>query len=110
MNASNYQELWEEICFILSKNIDPDMDEKQFEEKVIRSIEKLGWYEYKNEIRRQPMLQFGTKSSPIPALVVYDEEDQARISIELKRMSTDLSKAELNGQMKCSALEWVLSL
>ena len=100
MDTSNYQELWEEICFILSKNIDSSIGEKHFEEKVLRTIEKLGWHEYKNEIRRQPMLQFGKKSFLIPALVLYDQENQALISIEVKRPSENLSKANPNGQLK----------
>ena len=100
MDRSNYQDLWEEICFILSKNIDPTIDEKHFEEKVLRAIEKLGWREYENEIRRQPMLKFGTKSLPIPALVLYNQKNQALIAINVKRPSEDLSKADPNGQLK----------
>jgi len=100
MNISNYRELWEEVCFILSENMDPKIDEKHFEEKVLRAIEKLGWREYRNEIRRQPMFRFGTKDSLIPDLVIYGLKNQALIIIEVERPSEDLSKAESCGQLK----------
>ena len=100
MDRSNYQEIWDEICFILSKNIDPNINEKHFEEKVIRAIEKLGWREFKNEIRRQPMLRFGVKSTLIPALVLYDQKNQALVIIEAKKPSDNQSKTDPSGQLK----------
>ena len=38
-----YRDTWEEICFILSENINQNIDEKEFEKEVLRAIEKLGW-------------------------------------------------------------------
>jgi len=45
-------ELWNEICFLLSDSIKPDISEKDYENQVIRAIEKLGWREYTGEIKR----------------------------------------------------------
>ena len=37
------KEMWKEICFILSENVKPDISERDFENQVVRVIEKLGW-------------------------------------------------------------------
>jgi len=71
----NSNELWNEICFILSKNIKQDINERDFESQVIRAIEKLGWLEFKNEIVRQPTLHFG-RGTLRPDVVIYGKEKQ----------------------------------
>ena len=95
-----YRDTWEEICFILSENINQNIDEKEFEKEVLRAIEKLGWQEYKNDIKRQPILQLGRQGSIKPDLVIYGQEKEALVVVEVKKPDEDLSKVESIGQLK----------
>ena len=92
------EEQWAEICFLLSANVRPDISEKDFESLVIRTMEKLGWYEYKGEIQRQPNIQIGRKNSIRPDVVLYNSS-KALIVIEVKRPAEDLTKDESTGQL-----------
>jgi hypothetical protein len=100
MNKETIRVKWEEICFILSEKITRDITEKDFENQVIRSIEKLGWSEFKKEIKRQPVLQLGRKSTIRPDIVIYGPDRKAIIVIEVKRPAEDLAKDGSAGQLK----------
>lgn len=100
MQIPCYRDTWEEICFILSENINQNIDEKEFEKEVLRAIEKLGWQEYKNDIERQPVLQLGRQGSIKPDLVIYGQEKEALVVVEVKKPNEDLSKVESIGQLK----------
>jgi len=100
MESRDQQELWAEICFLLSENINPDIQEKDFESQVIRVMEKLGWFEYKGEIQRQPIIQMGRKNSIRPDIVISDPDKKSSIVMEIKRPIEDLAKDEATGQLK----------
>jgi hypothetical protein len=100
MTKQNYKELWEEICFILHERIRKDISEKDFEYQVLRSIEKLGWSEFKGEFEKQPVLPIGRKGSIRPDIVIYGPNKKALVVIEIKRPAEDLAKDYSAGQLK----------
>jgi len=92
-------EIWKEICFLLSYSIKPDISEKDYENQVIRAIEKLGWREYTGEIKRQPELKVGRSMTIRPDVAIYGLGDEALIMIEVKRPAERLSKEEPSDQL-----------
>lgn len=100
MQIPHYRDTWEEICFILAENIDQNIAEKEFEKEVLRAIEKLGWQEYKNDIKRQPSLQVGRQGSLRPDLVIYGQEKEALVVVEVKKPIENLSRDDSIGQLK----------
>jgi len=100
MNNLNYKELWEEICFLLFDNVSSNITEKDFESNVIRSIEKLGWREFKKEIKRQPIIPIGRQGSLRPDVAIYNSTGEAVIVIEIKRPTEDISKDDSINQLK----------
>lgn len=83
----NYSEMWVEFCFLLSENIRPDLSEKDFENQVVRAIEVLGWREFRNEIKRQPIVQIGRQGTIRPDLIIYGNDRKALIVVEIKKPS-----------------------
>jgi len=92
------KDLWNEICFILSDSVKREIDEKDYENQVVRAIEKLGWSEFNGEIKRQPELQIG-RGCVRPDLVLYGPDHRAAVAIEVKRPLENLSKEEPAGQL-----------
>ena len=85
MQQQNYQEIWQEICFILSENVKENVVERDFEHQVLRAMEVLGWREFKGEIERQISIQVGRQGVLRPDLVIYGDDKKALIVIEVKR-------------------------
>lgn len=100
MQSFHYHDTWEEICFILSKNVNQNIAEKEFENEVIRAIEKLGWLEYRGDIKKQPSLTLGRQSSIRPDIVIYGQQNEALIVVEVKRPVEDLSRYDSIEQLK----------
>ena len=92
-------EIWNEICFLLNGNIKKDISEKDYENQVIRAIEKLGWKEFTGEIKRQPEYKVGRKNKIRPDIAIYRADDEPLIMIEIKRPSEQLSKEEPADQL-----------
>jgi hypothetical protein len=84
---NNYSEKWDEICFLLSESINQNLPEREFENQVVRAIEVLGWREFKNEIKRQPLVQLGREGTLRPDLIVYGNDNKPIIVVEVKRPS-----------------------
>lgn len=99
-NEHYYKDVWEEICFILSDNINSNISEKEFESQIVRVIEKLGWKEYKKEISRQLTVQIGRQGSLRPDLVIHGTNNEALVVLEVKRPLEDLSNKESISQLK----------
>lgn len=95
----NANEVWKEICFLLSENIKPDILEKDYENQVIRAVEKLGWLEYTGEIVRQPEIKIGRKMRIRPDLAISGPDKNTLIVIEVKRPAERLSKEEPSDQL-----------
>ncbi len=97
---NDYAEIWDEICFLLSDNIKQSLSERDFENQVVRSLEVLGWREFKNEIQRQPSIQLGREGVLRPDLIIYDEDKKPLIVVEVKRPVEDISKDYVIGQLR----------
>jgi hypothetical protein len=100
MNDNDYSEMWAEFCFLLSENINPAFSEKDFENQVVRSLEVLGWREFKHEIERQPTIQLGREGTLRPDLIIYGNDKKALIVIEVKRPSEDIARDNIIGQLR----------
>ena len=97
---NEYPEKWDEICFLLSDNINQNLSERDFENQVVRAIEVLGWREFKNEIERQPTVQLGREGTLRPDLVIYDNNRKSLIVVEVKRPAEDITKDYVIGQLR----------
>jgi len=86
------KEIWNEICFLLSDNIKPGILEKDYENQVIRAIEKFGWREFTGEIKRQPELRIGRNVKVRPDVLVCEPDGNVLVVIEIKRPAERLSK------------------
>jgi predicted transcriptional regulator of viral defense system len=86
------QNIWREICYLLSDSIKSTIKEKDFETQVIRAIEKLGWLEYKNEIQRQPAVRYGRQKTMRPDLAINGPNNNTLVVIEIKKPSEDITR------------------
>ena len=100
MTPEKIAETWKEICFILSKSVSPTMNEKEYEYHVVKAIETLGWKEFKNEIKRQSVINIGHGNKLIPDLVVYGDKNKPLIAIEIKKPTDDLTKDGVYSQLQ----------
>lgn len=91
---TDYNEIWEEICFILSENVNAGMTENVYEQRVIMALEKLGWSQFKKEIQTQKSLTIGRQSTIRPDIVLYGSDHKALVAIEVKRPAEKLASLE----------------
>jgi hypothetical protein len=97
---SENSEKWDEICFLLSENINRNLPERDFENQVVRAIEVLGWREFKNEIERQPTVQLGREGTLRPDLIIYGNDRKSLIVVEVKRPVEDITRDYIIGQLR----------
>ena len=97
---NEYSEKWDEICFLLSENINHNLPERDFENQVVRAIEVLGWREFKNEIERQPTIQLGREGTLRPDIVIYGNDRKSLIVVEVKRPVENLKRDYVIGQLR----------
>lgn len=100
MQTQFHQEIWQEICFILSDSVKENINERDFEHQVLRALEVLGWREFRGEIERQISIQVGRQGVLKPDLVIYGEGKKALIVIEVKRPQEDISRDDSISQLK----------
>lgn len=100
METRHYQEIWQEICFILSDSVKENINERDFEHQVLRALEALGWREFRGEIERQISIQVGRQGVLKPDLVICGEGKKALIVIEVKRPQEDISRDDSISQLK----------
>jgi hypothetical protein len=100
MEQEKLREVWAELCFHLSDNINPSINEHVFEQKVLLTFEKLGWSQFKGELKVKPSLQIGRQGYITPDIVVYTPENKAVLVLEIKRPAEDLSKPGCIGQLQ----------
>ncbi len=91
---------WDEICFLLSGNINKNLSERDFENQVVRAIEVLGWREFQKEIERQPTVQLGRAGTLRPDLIIYGNNKKPQIVVEVKRPAEDVTKGYVIGQLR----------
>jgi len=99
MTQNSTNEKWHEICFLLSESIDSFIDEKKFENQVLRAIEILGWREFRGEIQRQPTFQFGSQGTLRPDFIICNQENKTLIAVEVKRPSEELTGSGMSQQL-----------
>ena len=91
-------EKWNELCFILSKSISPNLSETVFEQKVIQVFEKLGWSYFKGEISVQESIQIGSSSKITPDIIIKSNETNLFV-IDVKKPSVDLKNPSHQKQL-----------
>jgi hypothetical protein len=87
-----YRETWKEICFILSGQT--NVSESVYEQKVIMALEKIGWSQFQGEIKQQPSLPVGSRSTIRPDIVIYRPKGKALVAIEVKKPAEKITGFE----------------
>jgi len=100
MEQEALREIWSELCFHLSDSIKPNINESAFEHKVLLTLEKLGWSEFRGELKVKPYIQIGRQGQIIPDIVVYTPDNKAVVVLEIKRPAEDLTRAGCIGQLQ----------
>jgi hypothetical protein len=91
-------ELWQEICFTL-QDIPQHSNESYYEQKIIQSLEKLGWSRFKNEIVLKKNIQIGSSGRIIPDIIVKSLENNKSFVIEVKKPSVDVENKSHKRQL-----------
>lgn len=77
------KEKWNEITYLLSENLQTDLSEADFGQKVIQALRVLEWKEYKGEIEKEHSLQFGSVNKLRPDFIIKSD-DKRLFVIEIK--------------------------
>lgn len=95
MSEVQYKELWEEICFDLH-NSSNSMSEELYEQKIIMSLGKMGWKQFKGEIVLKQNIPVGSVQSIIPDIIVKSQDKNISFVIEVKKPSISLTENNRN--------------
>lgn len=87
MNSEN----WQAFNFILSENINPNINEQLFENKVIQAFGEIGWKEYSGNIKVRPSYRVGSVNTIEPDLVFRSDNYENLFVVEVKRPSIKLN-------------------
>jgi len=90
--------LWEEICYHL-KDVPPACKEELYEQKIIQSLEKLGWSRYVQEIVLKQKIRIGSHNRIIPDIIVTRLNNKEKFVIEVKRPSIDIKNQSHQDQL-----------
>lgn len=85
------REKWEEICFLLSENISPDISENNFEQNVIQALRVLDWKEYSGDVEIRPSFQIGAANRITPDFVIKSTDGRKLFVIEIKQPNIPLN-------------------
>ena len=91
-------DIWNEICFILSESIPSNTSEQVFELKVIQAFEKLGWSHFKKEISVRENIQLGSAGRITPDIIIKSLEKNLFV-VEVKKPSVDLMNSSFQDQL-----------
>lgn len=91
-------ELWQEICFILH-DISMSSGEELYEQKIIQSLEKLGWSRFRKEIILKQSHQLGSAGTIIPDIIVKSFDTNESFVIEVKKPSADIENTSHQKQL-----------
>lgn len=86
----NYNK-WNEICFLLSDNIQTDISENDFEQNIIQALRVLDWKEYMGDIQVRPSLPVGASNRLTPDFIINSTEKKNLFVIEIKQPSIPLN-------------------
>lgn len=84
-------EKWNEICFLLSDNIQTEISESTFEKQVIQALRVLDWKEYTGDLEIRPSLPVGAANRISPDIVVKNSEGRRLFVIEIKQPGISLN-------------------
>lgn len=84
-------EKWNEICFLLSENIRPDISENDFEQNVIQALRVMDWKEYSGDIEIRPSFQVGAANRIMPDFVIKSADNRKLFVIEIKQPNIPLN-------------------
>ncbi len=90
--------LWEEICYHL-KDVPSACREELYEQKIIQSLEKLGWSRYVQEIVLKQKIRIGSCNRIIPDIIVTRLDNSEAFVIEVKRPSIDIRNQSHQDQL-----------
>lgn len=99
MSDENAQEVWAEICFLLSEDLLPNVSESLFEQRVLLVLEKLGWSQFRKQIELHPSLPIGRQATIEPDIVMLDEQGRRRIVVEVKRPAEPIEETRYTQQL-----------
>lgn len=91
MNEIKDKELWKEICFDLCNSYST-MNEELYEQKIIMSLDKMGWKQFKGEIVLKQSIPVGSANSIIPDIIVKSRDKNISFVIEVKKPSIPLTE------------------
>lgn len=87
MNADK----WNEICFLLSENLQKDINENSFEQNVIQALRVLEWKEYLGDFDIRPSFQIGAANKITPDFVIKSTDNHKLFVIEIKQPNIPLN-------------------
>ena len=93
------KELWEEICFILHGDISPSISEEMYEQKIIQSLEKMGWSRFRKEIILKRSIQLGSAGRIVPDIILKSLHNNQSFVIEVKKPSADIDNFSHKNQL-----------
>lgn len=101
MENESLREIWEEICFHLSDNVNPNTNENVFEQIVLRTLLErlLGWSQFRGEIKVKPQLHIGRQNIITPDIVLHAPDNKA-VVLEIKRPAEELNRPVCFGQLQ----------
>lgn len=85
------KEKWDEICFLLSENISPEISEHNFEQNVIQALRVLDWKEYSGDVEIRPSFQIGAANRISPDFVIKSTDGTKLFVIEIKQPNIPLT-------------------
>lgn len=84
-------EKWNEICFLLSDNIQTDISENSFEQNVVQALRVLDWKEYTGDIEIRPSFQIGAANRITPDFLIKSDQKKNLFVIEIKQPNIPLN-------------------
>tara|TARA_R100000935_G_scaffold47231_1_gene70943 strand:+ start:1216 stop:2199 length:984 start_codon:yes stop_codon:yes gene_type:complete len=85
------KEKWNEICFLLSENIQTDISENSFEQNVVQALRVLDWKEYSGDIEIRPSFQIGAANRITPDFLIKSDQKKNLFVIEIKQPNIPLN-------------------
>ena len=70
MDQETLRDTWEELCFQLYDSVNPGVNENVFEQKVLHSLDKLGW---SHQIGRQFQSRLNWGFMKLDATIIQEQ-------------------------------------
>lgn len=84
---------WNEFCFLLSDNINTDISENAFEQKVIQALMVLSWKQFSGDLEVRPTFQIGAANRITPDFIIKSSDGQRLFVIEIKQPAIPLTSS-----------------